>query len=198
MWEGRGVTEAFTTALIAELGKKTSVCWLRYDEPAPGGGDGGDGDGRGSGLIAGRARAAWHIWYDDALHLVAGGDEQPLPGIEEADRVEVTMRSKENGGRLVTWVGRLHVVRPDDPAWDAVTSALVADRLNLDDLATTKDAWAARSVVVRVDPTGELLEQPGALTDDDHAAPPPATRATTRGALPRVLHRRQRHRPGLS
>jgi hypothetical protein len=185
VWQARDVTEAFTSALIAELGKKTGVCWLRYDEPY----------GPGSG---GRSRAVWHIWYDDALHLVAGGDEQPLPGIEEADRVEVTMRSKESGGRLVTWVGRLTVVAPTDEAWDDVTSALVSDRLNLEDLSTVKDAWAARSVVVRVDPTGELLEEPGSLREDAQAAAPPPTPATTRGPLPRVLHRRQRRRPGLS
>jgi hypothetical protein len=185
MWEARHVTEAFTTALIAELGKKTGVCWLRYDEPdRPGSPD--------------RSRAAWHIWYDDALHLVAGGNEQPLPGIEEADRVEVTMRSKDSGGRLVTWVGRVSLVGPSDEAWDEVTTALVADRLNLEDLTTVKGHWAARSVVVRIDPSGELLEQPGSLRDDAQAATPPSTPATTRGPLPRVLHRRQRRRPGLS
>lgn len=186
------MTEAFTTALIAELGKKTSVCWLRYDQPGAAASSGGSGRG------AAPARAVWHTWYDDALHLVAGGTEQPLPGIAEADRVEVTMRSKENGGRLVTWVGRPTVVRPGDASWDAVTDALVSDRLNLDDLGTAKDEWAAHSVVLRVDPTGELLEEPGSLSDQDHSAPPAPTTATTRGALPRVLHRRKRGRPGLS
>ncbi|MGE5719363.1 MAG: hypothetical protein ACM3XQ_05775, partial [Nocardioidaceae bacterium] len=68
------MTDPFTTALIAELGKKTGVCWLRYDSERPGG-------------TPQRARAAWHVWYDDALHLVAGGGEQPLPGIADAERV---------------------------------------------------------------------------------------------------------------
>ncbi len=108
------------------------------------------------------------------------------------------MRSKENGGRLVAWVGSVSVVRPSDEAWDDVTTALVADRLNLDDLGTAKQEWAASSVVVRIDPTGELLEAPGSLSADSHAATPRPTDATTRGALPRVLHRRQRRRPGLS
>jgi hypothetical protein len=183
VWEARSVTDTFTTALIAELGKKTGVCWLRYAGPED---------------SAPRTRAAWHIWYDDALHLVAGGNEQPLPGIADADRVEVIMRSKENGGRLVTWVGSVSVVRPTDEAWEDVTTALVSDRLNLDDLNTVKPEWAADSVVVRIDPTGELLEQPGSLSDEAHSAPPPATDATTRGALPRVLHRRQRRRRDLS
>jgi len=179
------VTDPFTTALIAELGKKTGVCWLRYGSGEPGG-------------APPRARAAWHTWYDDALHLVADGGEQPLPGIADAERVEVLMRSKENGGRLLAWVGSVSVVGPSDESWDDVTTALVAGRLNLDDLGTAKEEWAANSVVVRIDPTGELVEQPGSLSDDAQAAPPPPTGATTRGALPRVLHRRQRRRPGLS
>jgi hypothetical protein len=186
LWQARGVTDAFTTALIAELGKKTGVCWLRYADPESI--EGG----------APRTRAAWHVWYDDALYVVAGGGEQPLPGIADAERVEVIMRSKESGGRLVTWVGRPSVVTPEDGSWDDVTSALVSDRLNLADLSTAKQGWAQGSDVVRVEPTGELLEEPGSLGDDDHAAPPPGTEATTRGDLPRVLHRRKRRRPGLS
>ncbi len=169
----------FTRALIAELAKKTGVSWLRYG-------------------TSGQRHAAWHLWYDDALHLVSGGHEQPLPGLEDVDRVEVTMRSKENGGRLVTWVGRRSVVRPEDEAWQPVTTALAGDRLNLDDLEAAVRDWAAHSVVSRIEPTGETLEVPGALGDDDEAAPPRPTPATTRGALPRVLHRRVRRRPRLS
>ena len=181
------MTDAFNKALIAELAKKTSVCWLRYAEP-------GDPDASPSP----RTRAAWHIWHDDALHLVAGGREQQLPGIGDVERVQVIMRSKENGGRLVAWVGTVSVVHPTDDAWDDVATALVAERLNLEDLGTAKEQWAAESVVVRIEPTGDLLEQPGALSDEPHSEPPPPTGATTRGALPRVLHRRQRRRPGLA
>lgn len=171
------MTDPFALALVAELGKKTGVCWLRYD---------------------GGVHAVWHIWYDDALHLVSGGDEQPLPDIEHTDLVEVVMRSKENGGRLLTWVGTVTVVHPDSDAWEPVTAALVSDRLNLDDLGTAAREWATSSVVTRIEPTGDLLEEPGSLSTDDHAAAPRVTSATTRGALPRVLHRRQTRRPGLT
>lgn len=172
------VTEAFTSALIAELGKKTGVCWLSRADDRP--------------------RAAWHIWHDDALHLVAGGTEQPLEDLADADRVEVTMRSKDNGGRLVTWTGDVSVVPVGSDGWDEAVTALASDRLNLPDLSRVRDDWAANSVVIRVDPTGELVEEPGALPDVPHAAPPPSTTATTRGPLPRVLHRRQRKGPRLS
>ncbi len=173
---------SLTAALIAELAKKTSVCWLRYavgDDPAT-------------------EHAAWHVWHDDALLLVSGGPEQPLPGIAETDRVEVTMRSKDNGGRLVTWVGRPVTLRPGSEAWEPAVAALAAARLNIPSLTETPKTWAAESVVTRVQPTGEVLEEPGALPADSLAAPPRPTRAVTRGALPRVLHRRQRRRPRLS
>lgn len=186
MWQARPVSEdtgqetgpgRLDAALVAELGRKTSVCWLRYD---------------------GRTHAAWHVWLDDALCLVSGGAEQPLPGLEDAGRVEVTMRSKDDGGRLVTWVGAVEVVRPSDELWEPVTTALVAGRLNLADLATAAGEWSERSVVTRLVPTGDLVERPGALSDDAHLAAPRPTPATTRRGLPRVLHRRARRRPDLS
>jgi hypothetical protein len=175
--------DAFTGALIAELAKKTGVCWLTY--PAPYEGPVG-------------THAAWHVWHDGAVYVVSGGTEQELPGIAAADRVEVTMRSKDNGGRLVTWVARASVVRPEDEVWEPATSALVAGRLNLPDLATAADEWAQHSVVSRLEPTGEVLEDPDRLSADAHLAVPKPTRATTRGRLPRVLHRRVRRRPKLS
>lgn len=171
------VADALSAALTAELGKKTGVCWLRYD---------------------GADHAVWHVWLDDALYVVSGGSEQPLPNIEETASVEVVMRSKESGGRLLTWVGDVSVVRPEDELWAPVTTALVAGRLNLPDLATAAAGWAEHSIVVRIVPTERLIEAPGSLSDDAHLAVPKATGATTRGALPRVLHRRARRRPDLS
>ncbi len=171
------MTEDPHSALIAELARKTGVSWVRH---------------------AGRAHAVWHVWHDDALCVVSGGDEQPLPDIEDGARVEVVLRSKDNGGRQVTWVGTASVVRPGSEHWDPVTSALVPGRLNTPDLATTADGWADTSVVRRIVPTGEVVESPGALSDDAHRATPPETPATTRGPLPRVLHRRVKRRPKLS
>lgn len=180
-------TAAFTDALVAELAKKTSVCWLSYPEPY-------------SDRM--RTHPAWHVWVDGdgeaALCVVSGGTEQPLPGIERADRVEVTLRSKENGGRLVTLVADAAAVLPGDPLWAPVTAALVTARLNVPDQAAAAAGWAETSRVTRLVPTGELAEQPGSLSDSAHLATPLPTPATTRGALPRVLHRRVKRRPKLS
>ena len=168
---------ALDAALVAELAKKTGVCWLRY---------------------GGTTHAAWHVWVSDALFVVSGGAEQPLPGIADQARTEVVMRSKENGGRLLTWVGSVSVVRPEDELWEPVTAALVAGRLNLRDLAAAPEEWARNSVVTRIAPTGEYVERPGSLSDEAHLAAPAPTPAITRGRLPRVLHRRGTRRPRLS
>jgi hypothetical protein len=168
---------ARNAALVAELARKTAVSWVRH---------------------GGRSHAVWHVWSDGALCLVSGGDEQRLPEIGDGEPVEVVMRSKDDGGRLVTWVGTASVVRPGDELWEPTTAALVSARLNLRDLTTAADGWARTSVVRRVVPTGEFVEAPGRLSDDAHLAVPEETTAITRGPLPRILHRRVRRRPRLS
>jgi hypothetical protein len=176
------VDPAVVTALIAELGKKTSVCWLRYsvyDGPV-------------------REHAVWHVWHDDALLLVSGGSEQPLPFIEDATSVEVTMRSKDNGGRLVTWVGAPSRLLPEDERWEGAVQALALARLSIPSLTETPRTWAKESVVTRIEPTDVVVESPDALSASSGAAVPRPTPATTRGPLPRILHRRQRRRPHLS
>ncbi len=107
------------------------------------------------------------------------------------------MRSKDSGGRLLTWVARTSVVRPGDEAWEPVTTALVGARLNTPDPATTAERWATGSVVRRLFPDGEFVESPGHLDDGPHRAAPVGTPATTRGPLPRVLHRRVSRQPRL-
>jgi hypothetical protein len=169
--------DAFDAALIVELARKTSVSWLRY---------------------AGGVHPAWHLWHDDALYVLSGGEEQCLPGIEEAEEIAVTMRSKENGGRLITWVGSASRLLPEEPRWPEVTAAMVSDRLNLESLTEAPLRGARESVVTRIRPTGESRESPGDLSHDAHLGVPAATPATTRGVLPRVLHRRVKRRPPLS
>ena len=150
---------ALENALIAELARKSSVCWVRH---------------------AGRSHPVWHVWSGDALCLVSGGSEQPLPDLDDGDLVEVVMRSKDNGGRLLTWVGRTSVVRPGDKEWSATTTALVTARLNLPDVAAAAKVWAGSSVVRRVLPTGDVVEAPGSLPEGALRAVPRDTPATTR------------------
>lgn len=125
------------SALAAELARRTGVCWVR---------------------AAGRSSPVWHVWSDGALCLVSGGPEQPLPDIEDGAQVEVVMRSKDTGGRLLTWVGTASVVRPGDEQWAPTTAALVGARQNLPDPPAAPEVWARESVVRRVVPTGEVAD----------------------------------------
>jgi hypothetical protein len=130
-----------------------------------------------------RARAAWHVWHDGAAHLVTGGLEQDLPGMARAAAesavVDVTVRSKDKGGRLVSWRARATQVTPGSDRWASVVPELHAKRLNAPDGEAQPERWARESIVVRLDPTGELTESPGAMSDSSHAAPPAPTPATT-------------------
>jgi hypothetical protein len=164
-------------ALVEEACRKSAMLWLRPESST-------------------RTVAAWHVWSDGAAYIVSGGLEQDVPALAELgeERVVVTVRSKDTGGRLVTWIGQASRVRPDDEPWDSVVAELHAKRLNSPDGEAQPARWARESAVTRIEPTGELLESPGHLSADSHAAEPAGSSATTRGPLPFTLGRTPRRR----
>jgi hypothetical protein len=178
-------------ALIEESTRKSSVIWLHYGDQE-------------------RPRPAWHVWLDGAAYLVIAGPdtdrqhgrpgetEQYLPGLAEAETVTVTCRAKDSRARLVTWRARVGHVTPRMPEWETVAAALAGDRLNATDTARLLERWSASDTILRLTPTGEVLEGPGQMPGDSTAAPPPDSPATTTGSLPWVVHKRPRGRPRLS
>jgi hypothetical protein len=169
----------FEMALVEEATKKSGLIWVRVNE-------------------TGDARPAWHVWLDGAAYVVCGGAEQSLPDLETAAQAVVTVPSKDKGGRLVTWVARPYVIEPGSERWAAAAPALQAKRLNARDGEQQPARWARESRIVRLEPTGEVLERPGTMPSGSQAAPPRPTRATTRGPLPFVIGRatgRKRRRP---
>ncbi len=166
---------ALTQALVAETCRKSALVWLRAAD-------------------ATHATAAWHVFVDDAIHVVGGGDEQPLPGLADGSEVEVTARSKDNGGRLLRFQARVVAVLPGSDAWDTVVPELHAKRLNPADGEQQPHRWARESRVLRLQPTGRLLESPGKTSRSSHAAEPVGSPAATRDPLPFVLGRRATRR----
>jgi hypothetical protein len=165
-------------ALVTELARKSAVCWVGYGEPL-------------------RDHPVWHVWHDDAIGVVAGGEEQPLPGIEEVGEVLVTLRSKTTRHRIATCRAAVERVHPGTERWESLVPALVSSRLNLVDQHDAPRRWAETGVVVRLVPTA-VVASPGSLPDASGAATPLGSPATTADHLPRVLHRRQTQRPKLS
>ncbi len=148
--------------LVAEATSKAGLIWV-----APTGAD--------------RPHAAWHVWHDGAAYLVTGGLEQDLPGLDGANHATVTVASKDNGARLVTWRADVSRVEPGSRQWDEVVPVLQAKRLNAQDREQQPSRWARDSSVLRLRPNGSIIEAPGRASTDAHCAVPPASPATTRG-----------------
>ncbi|MCW2915575.1 MAG: hypothetical protein JWN52_3643 [Actinomycetia bacterium] len=149
------------TALIKEAVKKSGMLWIGLPElPQP--------------------RAAWHLAHDGSVYVLTGGEgEQPLPGLPQADTVPVTVRSKDKGGRLVTWVAEVSLVEPGSEEWDIIVPLLAKERLNAVTHEGQTELWARESYVVRLTPTGEVTEVPGRQPDDYATVRPVPTPATT-------------------
>ncbi len=160
-------------ALAEEATKKSGLVWVRGSGPA---------------------RAVWHVWHEGAALLVGGGPgEQPLPeGLADGDRAEVTVRSKDKGGRIVAWSAAVRVLAPHSEEWQAAVAELKGKRLNAPDAESMTERWARSCTVVRLTPEAVST----ALPDTSLAAVPLPTGATTRrsapAALPRLLLKRRR------
>lgn len=163
--------------LIEQACRKSSLVWLEYaGQQGP--------------------RPAWHVWHDGAVHVVHGGTEQQLPGLDKAGRVVVHTRSKDTGALLVRWGAAASTVPPSSPGWEPAAAALAAERLNARDAATLAEQWSAGSTITRLQPS-EVLEQPGSYDTATRAAAPGPSPATTVTPRPKTLHRRQRRAPDL-
>lgn len=161
-------------ALVEEATKKSGLVWVRGDGPA---------------------RALWHVWHDGAAHVVGDGPgEQPLPGLTAGATAEVTVRSKDKGGRLVAWTAGVSELAPHSPQWEAAVGELKGKRLNAPDAERMTERWARECRVLRLEPQDAVTDLP----DDSLAAAPLPTAATTRrpvpAALPRLLFKRRGRR----
>jgi hypothetical protein len=167
------------TALVEEAAKKSRLMWLHLPGlhlpglPQP--------------------RAAWHVWHDGAAYILTGGvGEQPLPGLPETDRVRVTLRSKDKGGRLVSFIAACEPVRPGTDVWDTVTPILAKERLNAASHEGQVERWAKESYLLRLTPTDEVLEAPGEYAAGYATVRPVPSPATTAGPPPRMVGGKRR------
>ena len=117
--------------LVAEATRRSGVVWVSADGVAP--------------------RLVWHLWHDDAMYLVGGGEEQELPPLE--DRAVVVVRSKASqSDRVVEWAADVSRVEPGSPLWDEVVPRLAVERLNARSATDLPEQWAASSSVLRLAP----------------------------------------------
>lgn len=143
---------------------------------------------------------AWFVTVDDGYVVLAGGtgsDEQPLPGLAEASVADVVVPAKPANTLLLRWEARVRRLDPGTDEWIAAAAVMRTDRLNAADLGHQLDRWRTDADLLVLEPTGRVHDAADDLPRRA-AAVPPATPATTRTRLPRVLHRRSKRRPPLS
>lgn len=172
-------------ALVEEATKKSGLIWVR-SEGVP------TLQGRGQVVPS---RALWHVWHEGAVCVVGDGPgEQPLRGLADGGSAVVTVRSKDKGGRLVSWAANVVELAPDSLEWEATVAELKGKRLNAPDGEAMPARWARECRVLRLEPTGSTLPLP----DDDLAEAPVASPATTRqpipAGIPRLLFGRRKRK----
>lgn len=154
-----------TEALVDEAMKRSSLVWIALPDGS-------------------RPRPAWHVWHGGAAYVLTGGaGEQPLPGLPEAELVTVVVRSKDKGGRLVSWEASVAEVPAGSEEWDGLAPLLFKERLNAapqpDEVVeegrayTPVPRWARESYLMRLTPTGRYPESPGAYESYSAVRPVP-------------------------
>jgi len=168
-------SELLDQALVEEATKKSGLVWV-----------GGPGV---------PARALWHVWHEGAACLVGDGPgEQPLPGLVDGGAAEVTVRSKDKGGRLVAWTAKVVELAPGSEAWTAAVGELKGKRLNAPDGEAMTERWARECRVLRLEPTGAMGELPQGSLAEPPLPSPATTRQAAPAALPRLLLKKRKQR----
>ncbi|MFF8030153.1 hypothetical protein [Streptomyces sp. NPDC016626] len=167
--------ELLERALIEEATKKSGLIWVG----APGV----------------PARALWHVWHAGAACVIGDGPgEQPLPGLADGVPAEVTVRSKDKGGRLVCWSATVVELPPDSGEWTAAVAELKGKRLNAPDGEAMTGRWARECRVLRLEPTGATAPLPDGSLAEAPLPTPVTTRRPAPAGLPRLLLKRRRRR----
>ncbi|HLL33900.1 hypothetical protein [Streptomyces sp.] len=166
-------TELLDRALVEEATKKSGLIWVK-----------------GPGVPA---RALWHAWHEGAACVVGDGPgEQPLPGLADGAAAEVTVRSKDKGGRVVAWTATVVELAPRSEAWEAAVAELKGKRLNAPDGEAMTERWRRECRVLRLEPTGVTLPLPDGSLADAPLPSPATTRRPIPAALPRLLLKRRK------
>ena len=124
--------DAVETAL-----KKGSIVWLDIPQ-------------RGGGVVQ---RPAWYVQEGRTIYVIKGGKEQELPGLEQADRVTVTVKSKDIKATIAELSAGVRVVN-DDAEFERIATLGMGTRLNLLDGADALERWRSECVMVHLTPLG--------------------------------------------
>ena len=128
------------SALTTEALNKSAMLWLRVDA---------------------HERLTWFATGTGDLEgqvlLVSGGLEADLGPLPE--QLEIILRSKGDGGRLLTLRARAQQIEPANPLWDETANAVLGKRLNAP--ADLTASWHQESTLWALALFGAPLQSPG-------------------------------------
>ena len=136
--------------LVTDLAKKSGLVWITALD---------------------RTYPVWHELVDGAICIVGGGGEQPIPDVDNDDKVLVLLRSKTNRQLVATVQATVEVLTPESSTWEDVTSALKKGRLNLPDSDHAIERWARESRVLRLVPQEPVIMASDLPTDRRSTSP---------------------------
>ena len=117
-------------------------------------------------------------------------------GLADGGTAEVTVRSKDKGGRLVAWTARVVELAPGSEAWEAAVAELKGKRLNAPDARGDDGALGPRvpGAAPGADRGRRTAPRPERRTRTPHrrCRPPRPRGSPAPAALPRLLRREGR------
>ena len=136
--------------LVIDLAKKSGLVWITALD---------------------RTYPVWHELVDGAICVVGGGSEQPIPDVDNDDKVLLLLRSKTNRQLVATVQATVEVLTPESSTWEDVTAALKSGRLNLLDSDHAIERWARESRVLRLVPQEPVIMASDLPTDRRSTSP---------------------------
>lgn len=122
---------------MGEALKKGAIIWLRIPQP-----DGSTVN-----------RPAWYVFDAGQIYVISGQAEQQLDGIENADQVEVHVKSKDLKATIAVADAEVRVVDNTSDEFDKIATLGMGTRLNLPDGDGAHERWRKSCVMVALTPT---------------------------------------------
>lgn len=168
--------EAFGKAL-----QKGAVLWVAVPQPPPR-----KRLFRKTPSVREHAQPVWYVFDGGAVYVLTGPTEQQVPGLVEATRVELIVRSKEVRSRIAAIPATVRVIAGDDPRFGEIASTGLSRRLNLRDGDAALERWRANCTMVELTPhfRPAAAEARAAAAAEAATAAPPAAGAGTPGEGP--------------
>lgn len=147
--------EAVTTAL-----KRGTILWLEIEQPD---------QRKGFRRLPGgtHKQGVWYVLDDGLVYIVAGETEQQVPGLDTADEVTMTVRSKVTQSQIARVPATVAKVPADDERFDRIGASALSTRLNLPDGDAALERWRQRCTMYELTPRWRPA---GTLHPDEVAA----------------------------